>query len=77
MGSCGVTTFLIVLGGGGGIVAIVGAVIVIGRGIFRQVSATEDNTDAVKALTSKVENLMHGYNGHESRLAVLEDRLKR
>lgn len=70
-------TVLIVLGGGGGIVAVIGAVIVIGRGIFRQVNATEDNTDAVKELTAKVERLMHGFNGHESRLAVLEDRLKR
>ena len=68
---------LVILGGGGGIVAMLGAIIVIGRGIFRQVNATEDNTAATKELTAKVENLVHGFNGHEARIAVLEDRTRR
>jgi hypothetical protein len=67
----------VVLGGAGGVVAALTAVIVIGRGIFRQVSATEDNTDALKALTGRVEALSQTTNGHETRLAVLEDRVRR
>jgi hypothetical protein len=68
---------LIILGGGGGVVALLGGVVVVGRGIFRQVTATEDNTDALKALTGKVENLSQTASGHETRIAILEDRVRR
>lgn len=68
---------LVIFGGVGGILAALTAVIVIGRGIFRQVSATEDNTEALKTLTTKVEDLSRTTNGHETRIAVLEDRVMR
>jgi hypothetical protein len=68
---------LIVLGGGGGICAVLTIIVIIGRGVFRQVNATEDNTSAVRDLTKKVEDLMNSYNGLERRLAVVEDRLNR
>lgn len=65
------------LGGVGGILAALGAVLVIGRGIFRQVSATEDNTEALKGLTARLDDLQDAVGGHETRLAVLEDRAGR
>lgn len=68
---------LVVLGGAGGIVAVLGAIVIIGRGIFRQVSATENLADAVKELTGEVASLKNILNSHETRLAVLEDRIKR
>jgi hypothetical protein len=70
-------TWLVTLGGVGGIVLLVTTVVVIGRAIFRQVSATEENTDSVKKLTEAVGDIQRMYQNHETRLAVLEDRLKR
>lgn len=70
-------TVLVVLGGGGGIVALIGAIIIVGRGVFRQVGATEDNTQAIKALTDEVAKIRHNINGHETRIAILEDRGRR
>ena len=69
--------WLIVTGGLGGFVVVLTAIIVIGRGIFRQISATEENTTAVRELASAVSSLRELYNGHETRIAVLEDRIKR
>jgi len=68
---------MIAIGGFGGIVILLGAVITIGRGIFRQVNATEENTAAVRGLTTQVARLEGLYNGHEARIAVLEDRIHR
>ena len=51
--------------------------IAIGRGIFKQISATEENTVAVKDLTAHVARLENLYQGHETRIAILEDRVKR
>jgi hypothetical protein len=70
-------TALIVLGGGGGLVALVTAVVVVGRGIFRQVTATEDNTTATRALSGKMEQIMEQLARHETDIAVLKDRLGR
>lgn len=68
---------LVVLGGTGGVLAALAAVITIGRGIFRQVNATEDNTDALNKLSAEVAGLSRTSNGHETRLTVLEDRVMR
>jgi hypothetical protein len=68
---------LVIAGGCGGVVVLLGAIIAIGRGIFKQISATEENTVAVRDLTSHVARLEALYNGHETRIAVLEDRVKR
>lgn len=70
-------TLLVALGGAGGVIAVLAAIIMIGRGIFKQVSATEDLAEAVKGLTSTVTELQRTLNGHETRLSVLEDRIKR
>ena len=70
-------TWLIALGGGGGMIVVLTAIIVIGRGIFRQISATEENTSAVRDLATQVSHLREVYNNHETRIAVLEDRAKR
>lgn len=64
---------LIVLGSSGGIIAAVTAVLTIGRGIFKQVNATEDNTEAINRLTDEVAKMRHSVNGHETRITVLED----
>jgi hypothetical protein len=66
-----------IFGGAGGIVASIGAIIIVGRGVFRQVSATEDNTRAVRELTGRVESLFQLHSNHETRISVLEDRIKR
>lgn len=68
---------LVVVGSCGGVIATISAVVVIGRGIFRQVSATEDNTTALKDLASEVKALSLTSNGHDTRLTVLEDRVMR
>ena len=79
--SCGTgrpyVNVLIAIGGVSGIVVLLTAIVVIGRGIFKQVNATEENTEAVQGLTKKVDKLSNLYNGHETRLAVLEDRDRR
>lgn len=70
-------TWLIAAGGLGGVLVLLTAIVVIGRGIFRQVNAVEENTDAVKNLTAEVTNLKTVYNNHETRISILEDRVKR
>ena len=44
----------------------------IGRGIFRQVTAIEDNTQALERLTCQGRRLTGTTNGHETRISVLE-----
>lgn len=68
---------LLVLGSSGGIVAFLSAVVIIGRGIFRQVAATEDNTKALQGLTDEVHDLKTMTGSHETRITVLEDRDRR
>ena len=68
---------LIAIGGLGGIVILLGAVITIGRGIFRQVNAIEENTTAVKDLTKGMSEIKAMLSNHETRLSILEDRVKR
>jgi hypothetical protein len=68
---------LIAIGGFGGLVVLLSAIIVIGRGIFKQVNATEENTEAVRTLTKEVGDIKAMYQNHETRLAILEDRVKR
>jgi len=61
-----------VLGALGGIVAFISAIMIVVRAIARQISTTERNTNAVKELTSEIQALKAGYNGHESRISNLE-----
>jgi hypothetical protein len=68
---------LTVLGGSGGLIGLAAVLVVIGRGIFRQVNATEDNTAAVERLSGQMETIARTLNDHDTRLAVLEDRMKR
>lgn len=68
---------LVAIGGLGGLVVLLSAIIVIGRGIFKQVNATEENTLAVQNLTKEVADMKAMYANHETRISVLEDRLKR
>jgi hypothetical protein len=71
-----VQTFVI-LGGTGGVLAVLSGITVLARGIFRQVSATEANTQAIKDLTAQVLGLVRTNSDHETRIAVLEDRMRR
>ena len=68
---------LAVVGGIGGFIILLTAIISVGRAIFKQVSATEDNTEAVRQLTEQVGSLKNMYQDHETRIAILEDRVKR
>jgi len=68
---------MIAIGGLGGLVVLLSAIIVIGRGIFRQVSATEENTSSVKDLTKGISEIKAMLSNHETRISVLEDRVKR
>jgi hypothetical protein len=65
------------LGGIGGLILLLTAIIVIGRGIFRQVSVTEDNTEALTEVRDEIRKLRSDYYDHGERLAVLEDRVIR
>ena len=71
------TGILAVMGGVGGVVILLTSIVVIGRGIFRQVSVTEELAAAVTKLTETVSKLQGTLNSHETRIAILEDRLKR
>ena len=66
--------WLPVLGGVGGIIAALGAVIVVGRGVFRQVAAVDNLTEAVRELTAELHQTRDLVNSHETRLSILEDR---
>jgi hypothetical protein len=70
-------TWVAVMEGIGGFIVLISTIVVIGRGIFRQVTVTEENTTAVKDLTTSVGELKAMYQSHETRIAVLEDRMKR
>lgn len=67
----------VVLGGAGGVLAVLTGIAVIGRGIFRQVSAVEANTEAINHLSGRLDSLAQQNSNHETRLAVLEDRIRR
>lgn len=67
----------VIFGGAGGVVAVLGAIVMVGRGVFRQVGATEDNTAALKELTAEMQKVQGTLAGHETRIAVLEDRIRR
>lgn len=70
-------SWLVASGGAGGILVLLTAVVVIGRAIFRQVEATEENTAAVKTLTEQLSELKNSYQDLHVRVTVLEDRIKR
>ena len=70
-------TWLIAAGGVGGFITLMSVIVLIGRGIFKQINAVEDLTGAVKDLTIEMTNLRNMYNNHETRISILEDRVKR
>jgi hypothetical protein len=72
----GVNAVLILAALGGG-VSFLSAIVIIARAIFKQVNATEDNTEATKALSKQMETVVHQMNGHETRISMLEDRERR
>lgn len=63
---------LAILGALGGIAAFVGGVVAVLRGIFRQISATESNTDAVNRLTEQLGDLSGTVDNHGERISRLE-----
>lgn len=65
-------TFLAVAGALGGFAVFSGAVWTIVRSIARQVSATTDNTTALKALSSKLDQIDGTVAQHGERIARLE-----
>lgn len=68
---------LIIISGFSGLVVLLSAVVVIGRGIFKQVNATEENTTSVRELTKGISEIKAMLSNHETRISVLEDRAKR
>ena len=69
--------WLIAAGGVGGFLTLMSVIVMIGRGIFKQINAVDELTGAVKDLASEMHNLRAQYNHHETRISVLEDRVKR
>jgi hypothetical protein len=67
----------VILSSLGGIIAFCGAVIIIGRGIFRQTEAVKANTKALEALPEQINKLIIRLDGHDIDIAVLKDRMKR
>lgn len=65
----------IILGGSGGLLGLLAVAIGVGRGIFKQVAATEANTEATVALSKGMEGIVTRLNQHEIDIAVLKDRV--
>jgi hypothetical protein len=61
----------------GGIIAFLTVVAMAIRATFRIVNTTEDNTDALKENTNAINQIISRLNHHETRLGILEDRVKR
>jgi hypothetical protein len=72
-----VTHTLAVLGALGGLAAFLAGVVAVLRGIFRQISATQDNTEAVDRLSSQLGKLSDQVLDHSQRIARLEGRGRR
>lgn len=67
-------TFLAVAGALGGVAVFVAAVIAIIRAVTGQVSATKENTKALKALSGQIDRLDTTVDQHGERIARLEGR---
>lgn len=61
----------------GGIIAFLTVIGIVVRAIFRIVNTTEDNTEALKANTAAINEILSRLNHHETRLGILEDRIHR
>jgi Na+-transporting methylmalonyl-CoA/oxaloacetate decarboxylase gamma subunit len=72
-----VNTGLVIVSSLGGIIAFLGLVALIIRGIFKIVNATEDNTTATRELSATMIKIVEKQNDHETRIAILEDRRHR
>lgn len=68
---------LAILGSLGGIVAFIGGVWVIARGLFKLVASTDDNTTVLQELSGKMDAITFRVNNAETDIAVLKDRVKR
>lgn len=71
------TLTLGILGSLGGVIALLTLIFVIGRGIFKQISSTEENTQTLNKVLSELEAMKAQVSRNETRLAVIEDRQKR
>jgi hypothetical protein len=69
-----VNTALSVVAALGGLVVFVGAIWAVVRGIFRQIGATEDNTDAINRLNDNIARLEKTTKDQGERIARLEGR---
>lgn len=67
------TTALAILGALGGFSAFVTSVVLILRAIFKQVTATDSNTNATQALTKSVDELKVNISHLDTRVTILED----
>jgi len=63
-----------VLGSLGGVVAFCGAMWVVVRAVFKNINAVEDNTDAVKKLTERLDKHDDLFVSQGERIARLEGR---
>jgi hypothetical protein len=71
------STTILVLSSLGGVLAFAGVIFTIIRTVFKEVGAIEDNTKATQANTLKLTEMTEKINGHDTRIAVLEDRMRR
>lgn len=67
-------TFLAVTGALGGGVVFLAAILTVIRGIFRQVHATERNTEALGSLSNALEGIEKRVDSHSERISKLEGR---
>lgn len=70
-------TVALIISSLGGITAFITVVAIVIRAIFRIVNTTEENTEAVKANTRAINEILGRLNGHDTRLGILEDRIHR
>jgi len=67
----------LILSSAGGVIALITAIIYVGRSIFKQVDSTDRNTTAINDLSTNLKNIMDRLNIVERDVAVLKDRDKR
>lgn len=60
------------LGALGGLVVFAGALVAVARGIFKQINATEANTEALLEFSKKLDSINGMVGNHESRISRLE-----
>jgi hypothetical protein len=67
----------VILGSIGGGISLLGAIIYVGRSVFKQVDSTDKNTIAITELSTQLSKVLYQLGKLDTRVTVLEDRTSR